>query len=73
MEPKVSNELYNLMDALAAIKMDLRCETHIPGETLVLSAAQARGACKALDSASASIKKLAAAMDGKQAGGKPAQ
>jgi hypothetical protein len=68
MEPKVSHELYNIMDALAAIKMDLTCETHTPGETLVLSAAQARGACKALEAASASITKIRAVLQGKDAG-----
>jgi hypothetical protein len=68
MEAKISHELYNIMDALTAIKMDLRCETQIPGETLVLSAAQARGACKALEAASASIRKSRAVLEGKDAG-----
>ena len=55
MESKISYELYNIMDALAAIKMDLRCESYISGEPVVLSPAQARGACKALETASASV------------------
>jgi hypothetical protein len=64
MEQKISLELYNIMDALAAIKMDLRCETHSPGEPLVLSPAQARGACKALEAAAASVQKIRTALQG---------
>jgi hypothetical protein len=69
MEPKIGNELYNVMDALSAIKMDLTCDTHLPGETLVLSAAQARGACKALETASASIERIRTALSEKDADG----
>jgi hypothetical protein len=63
MESKISYELYNIMDALAAIKMDLRCEKHIAGETVMLSAAQARGACKALETAAASVEKIRVALN----------
>ena len=52
------------MDALVALKIDLSCDPHIPGEALVLSAEKAREACEALESASASIKHLAAALNG---------
>jgi hypothetical protein len=52
------------MDALVALKIDLSCDPHIPGESLVLSATKARDACEALHSATASIKQLAAALNG---------
>jgi hypothetical protein len=71
MEPSINKELYNVMDALVALKIDLSCEPHIPGETLVLSAEKSRSACNALDSAFGSIKKLVAVLDGNEAGGEP--
>jgi hypothetical protein len=64
MERGVSKELYNVMDALAALKLDLECEPHIPGDVLVLSAAKSRDACTALSSAMNSIKKLAGMLGG---------
>lgn len=64
MEPDIGRELYKVMDALVALKIDLSCDPHIPGEALVLSAEQARDACEALETASASIKLLAAALNG---------
>ncbi len=63
-EPKIRQELYRVMDALVALKIDLSCDPHIPGESLVLSATKARDACEALHSATASIKQLAAALNG---------
>lgn len=70
MEQEVGKELYNVMDALVALKIDLECEPHIPGDTLVLSASKSRNACAALVSATASIKKLADMLDGKDPGDK---
>ena len=64
MEEKISKELYNIMDALAALRCDLKCEPNIPGETLVLSASASRDACDALESASTSIKRLAVELGG---------
>lgn len=66
MEQALSRELYNVMDALAALKIDLECEPHIPGDTLVLSASKSRDACAALVSATASIRKLADMLDGRE-------
>jgi len=62
MDTNIGKELYNIMDALVALKVDLDCDPHIPGETLVLSAEKARDACQALASASDSIKQLVAAL-----------
>jgi hypothetical protein len=64
MEPDIGRDLYKVMDALVALKIDLSCDPHIPGEALVLSAEKARDACEALETASASIKHLAAALNG---------
>ena len=52
------------MDALAALKIDLTCDPDIPGESLVLSATKVRDACEALHTATASIKQVAAALNG---------
>ena len=61
MDPNIGEELYKVMDALVALRLDLECDPEIPGETLVLSAEKARDACDAIESATESIKHLAAA------------
>ena len=63
MELGVSKELYKVMDALAALKIDLECEPHIPGDALALSATRSRDACAALVSAMTAMKKLVAMLD----------
>lgn len=68
MDTDIGRELYNIMDALVALKIDLDCDPHVPGETLVLSADKARDACEALESASASLKQLVAALDDRESG-----
>ena len=68
MEPDIGRELYRVMDALVALKCDLSCDPYIPGETLVLSAEKSRDACDALETASASIKQLAAVLNGGEVG-----
>ncbi|PWT87376.1 MAG: hypothetical protein C5B56_10510 [Proteobacteria bacterium] len=62
MDTNIGRELYNIMDALIALKIDLDCDPHVPGEALVLSADKARDACQALETASASLKQLVAAL-----------
>lgn len=69
MQPDIDKELYKIMDALVALKLDLQCDPHVHGEALVLSAAKARNACEALDSASVSLKQLVAAFNGKGGAG----
>jgi hypothetical protein len=71
MERKIDRDLYKVMDALVALKVDLSCDPHVPGEMLVLSADKARDACEALETASASIKDLVSELSGGAAGGKP--
>jgi hypothetical protein len=68
MDPDIGRELYKVMDALVALKVDLSCDPHIPGETLVLSAEKSRDACDALETASESIKRLAAVLNGGEVG-----
>lgn len=70
MEPNVGRELYRVMDALVALKCDLSCDPHVPGEMLVLSADRARDACEALDVASTSLRNLAAELNGGMSGDK---
>ena len=70
MNTDINKELYNVMDALVALKIDLQCDPCIPGDVLVLSAEKARDACEALEVASTSIKRVAAALNG-GAGGPP--
>lgn len=68
MDPDIGRELYKVMDALVALKAQLSCDPHSPGETLVLSAEKSRDACDALQNASAAIKRLAAVLNGGVAG-----
>ena len=68
MDPDIGRELYKVMDALVALKVQLSCDPHLAGETLVLSAETSRDACDALDTASAAIKYLAAVLSGGVAG-----
>jgi hypothetical protein len=68
MDPTIGRELYRVMDALVALKVQLSCDPHIPGETLVLSAEKSRDACDALETASASIRHLAAVLKGGEVG-----
>src|SRR5258705_11224041 len=63
MDTNIGKELDKIMDALVALRIDLKCDPHIPGDMLVLSADKARDACEALATASASIKHLAAALN----------
>jgi len=70
MNTDIDKELYNVMDALVALKIDLQCDPCIPGDVLVLSAEKARDACEALEVASTSIRRIAAALNG-GAGGPP--
>src|SRR6185369_15192033 len=48
MEPDIGKELYKIMDALVALKIDLECDPQVAGDMLVLSAEKARSACEAL-------------------------
>jgi hypothetical protein len=64
MDNNIGKELYNIMDALVALKIDLKCDPHLPGEMLVLSASKARDACEALESASTSLQHLVTALNG---------
>src|SRR5438132_458915 len=56
------------MDALVALKVDLSCDPHVPGEMLVLSAEKARGGREAPETASASLKHVASAPNRRRRG-----
>jgi hypothetical protein len=62
MNTDIGKELYSIMDALVALRINLKCDPCVPGEVLVLSAQTARDACEAIDAASASIRQLAAVL-----------
>ncbi|MDQ2964216.1 MAG: hypothetical protein M3R31_13855 [Pseudomonadota bacterium] len=68
MEPDIGRELYKVMNALVALKIDLSCDPHLPGERLILSAEKSREACEALETASTAIKHLAAVLNGGEIG-----
>ncbi len=73
MDPNIGEELYKVMDALVALKLDLECDPEIPDEALVLSAEKARDACEAIETATASIKHLAATFGDDRLGEEPPQ
>ena len=64
MNTNIGKALYDIMDALVALRVDLKCDPHIPGEILVLSAERARAACEALDAASSSIRYILVHVEG---------
>ena len=64
MNTNIGRELFNVMDALVALRIDLKCDPCVAGEVLVLSADKARAACEALDAASASIREIVSNLDG---------
>jgi hypothetical protein len=64
MEADLDKELYKVVDALVALKHDLTCDPHVPGEALVLSASKSRDACQALEAAFTSVKHVIAALNG---------
>jgi hypothetical protein len=71
MDTDIGKELFKIMDALVALKIDLQCDPTLGGEVLVLSAEKSRSACDALDTASTSIKDLVALLAKEGPGGKP--
>jgi hypothetical protein len=64
MNTNIGRELFSIMDALVALRIDLKCDPCIAGEVLVLSADKARAACEALDAASTSIREIVANLGG---------
>jgi hypothetical protein len=64
MNTNIGKELYDVLDALVALRIELNCDPCTPGEVLVLSAARARAACEALDAADASIREIVAHLGG---------
>lgn len=60
----IDKELYKVVDALVALKEDLTCDPHLPGEALVLSARKSRDACEALEAAFTSVRRAIAALNG---------
>ena len=55
---KAGMEAGKVLDALAAISVQLACHAKQPPHMLVLSAGQVRSTCDAIDEAVASLKKI---------------
>ena len=53
-----SKEAGKVLDALAAISVQLSCHANAPPHTLVLSASKVRETCDAIDEAVTSLKKI---------------
>ena len=53
-----SLEIGRILDALAAVSVDLSCHCDAPPDRLVLSAAKVREACNAIDQAVGGLKRL---------------
>ncbi|MEP7207349.1 MAG: hypothetical protein ABI920_10455 [Casimicrobiaceae bacterium] len=55
---EISVEVCKVLDALAALSVDIACEDAVPGDQLVLPASRVRETCAAIHSAIAALKKI---------------
>lgn len=55
---ETTTEVVTVLDCLSALSADLNCKCAVPGEELVLSSAQVKEACAAIDEAVDSLKRL---------------
>ena len=55
---ETTSEVVNVLDCLSALSADLNCKCNVPAHALVLSAAQVKEACAAIDEAVDSLKRL---------------
>jgi len=51
-------EVCRVLDALAALSVDMSCDCDVPPDTLILSAKKTRDACAAIDEAVAALRKI---------------
>ena len=54
-------EVVHVLDCLSALSADLNCKCDVPPHAMVMSAAQVKDACAAIDEAVDSLKRLLAA------------
>lgn len=55
---KTVDEVGKILDALAALSLDLSCHCNVPPHTLVLPASKVQEACSAIDTAVDSLKRI---------------
>ena len=55
---EAAEEAAKVLDALAAVSIDLSCHCSVPPHTLVLSAAKVQDACSKIDDAVGALKKI---------------
>ncbi|MEO5785035.1 MAG: hypothetical protein ABIS17_05945 [Casimicrobiaceae bacterium] len=55
---ETTTEVVKALDCLSALSADLNCKCDVPPHALVLSAAQVKDACVAIDEAVGSLKRL---------------
>jgi len=55
---QAADEASKVLDALAAVSMELSCHCDLPAHTLVLSASQVQETCQKIDDAVCALKKI---------------
>lgn len=55
---QAADEAAKVLDALAAVSMELSCHCGVPAHTLVLSASQVQETCAKIDDAVCALKKI---------------
>jgi|KBSMisStaDraftv2_1062788.scaffolds.fasta_scaffold195505_3 hypothetical protein len=68
---QTTTEVVNALDCLSALSADLNCKCNVPPHAMVMSAAQVKDACAAIDEAVGSLKRLLASSVA-EGGGPPA-
>ncbi|MDQ6620101.1 MAG: hypothetical protein M3Z31_10460 [Pseudomonadota bacterium] len=58
-KPVGAEALWDAIDTLIAVKIELHCHPHIVPEAMILSAHRARSACQTIDAAIALLRSLA--------------
>jgi len=57
---ETTTEVVHVLDCLSALSADLNCKCDVPAHAMVMSAAQVKDACAAIDEAVDSLKRLLA-------------
>ena len=68
---KTAVEAGKVLDALAALSLDLACHCDVPPHTMILPASKVREACDAIDEAVAALRRILAIADASGGGSLP--
>jgi hypothetical protein len=68
---KTAVEACKVLDALAALSLDLACHCDVPPHTMILPASKVREACDAIDEAVAALRRILAIADASGDGSLP--